>query len=41
MNADMGGTEIYNPLAYCLKTPIIENYPKNIFLLTDGNVRFF
>lgn len=38
MGADMGGTEIYEPLANLLQEKIIEGYPRHIFLLTDGGV---
>lgn len=38
MSADMGGTEIYEPLDKILKNKVIEGYPKQIFLLTDGGV---
>jgi hypothetical protein len=33
--ADMGGTEIYNPLNYIFHSG---KYDKRIFLLTDGQV---
>lgn len=36
--ADMGGTEIMAPLTVIFKTQTIANYPKQIFLLTDGDV---
>lgn len=38
MKANLGGTEIYNPLKNILSSKIIEGYPKQIFLLTDGAV---
>jgi hypothetical protein len=38
MYADMGGTEIYNPLHNLLNGKLLEGYPKQIFLLTDGGV---
>ena len=38
MQADLGGTEIYNPLHTILKENNIEGYPRQIFLLTDGQV---
>lgn len=38
MTADMGGTEIYSPLENIFKNKIIEGFPKQIFLLTDGGV---
>ena len=34
----MGGTEIYDPLNRILQTKVIDGYPKQIFLLTDGGV---
>ena len=38
MRADLGGTEIYHPLSNILRSKIIEGYPKQVFLLTDGGV---
>jgi hypothetical protein len=38
MMADLGGTEIYEPLEKVLKSRTIDGYPKQIFLLTDGSV---
>jgi hypothetical protein len=38
MKADMGGTVIYKPLEDIFKSQLIEGYPKQIFLLTDGGV---
>lgn len=38
MSADLGGTEIYSPLENILKSKVIEGYPKQVFLLTDGQV---
>lgn len=37
-DSDLGGTNIYDPLNYVLLTKEIEHYPKNIILLTDGQV---
>ena len=37
-DADFGGTEIYYPLEAVLNSQIKEEYPKLIFLLTDGDV---
>ena len=37
-DADLGGTEIYNPIKIALEFENIKNYPRNIFLLTDGCV---
>lgn len=36
--ADMGGTEILEPLEYIATMPLIPGYQRNIFLLTDGAV---
>jgi len=36
--ADMGGTEILAPLNACFHAPVIQNYQRTIFLLTDGDV---
>ena len=36
--ADMGGTEILNPLTACFHAPPVLNYQRTIFLLTDGDV---
>lgn len=36
--ADLGGTEIYSPLKEALNSANINQYPKNIFILTDGEV---
>jgi hypothetical protein len=38
MSANMGGTEIYFPLMNLLMKKPIDGYPKQIFLVTDGNV---
>ena len=38
MSADMGGTEIYQPLLNQITDKPIDGYPKQIFLLTDGGV---
>lgn len=37
-DADFGGTEIFQPIQFALDLPPIENYQRNIFLLTDGSV---
>jgi hypothetical protein len=34
----MGGTVIYSPLKNILESDVIEGYPKQVFLLTDGQV---
>lgn len=36
--ADMGGTEIAEPLTMTLTAAARKNYPKHVFLLTDGGV---
>ncbi|KAL3888742.1 hypothetical protein ACJMK2_001102 [Sinanodonta woodiana] len=38
MDADMGGTEILQPLEHVFKQKLIENYPRQLFVLTDGEV---
>lgn len=38
MEADMGGTQIYDPLKSIFEKKMIEGHPKQIFLLTDGEV---
>lgn len=38
MSADMGGTEILTPLQTILSREVIEGYPRQIFLLTDGDI---
>jgi len=38
MKANLGGTFIFDILAEVLKKPVIHNYVKQIFLLTDGGV---
>ena len=36
--ADFGGTEIYEPMRHELEKEQITGYPKNILLITDGQV---
>jgi len=38
MDADLGGTEIYEPLAEVLSSPMINNLPRQLFVITDGQV---
>ena len=38
MGANLGGTQIYDPLYNLVSQKPIEGYPKQIFLLTDGCV---
>lgn len=38
MTANMGGTEIFQPLQTILLDKVIEGYPRQVFLLTDGGV---
>lgn len=37
-SADMGGTEIYSVIEAVLSSPRLKNYPRTLFLLTDGDV---
>ena len=38
MGADLGGTEILAPLKAVFSQPLIKGYPRQVFLLTDGEV---
>lgn len=38
MQANLGGTEILSPLREVFSQPLIKGYPRQIFLLTDGEV---
>jgi len=38
MTANMGGTEMLQPLQHIFKQAPNEKYPKNIFILTDGAI---
>lgn len=38
INADMGGTEILRPMEYVYGQPRIDEYRRQIFLITDGEV---
>ncbi|XP_053498010.1 von Willebrand factor A domain-containing protein 5A isoform X2 [Ictalurus furcatus] len=38
MQADMGGTEILQPLEHIYKQPCIPNHPRQLFIFTDGEV---
>jgi len=38
VKANMGGTDIYNPLEKIFSLPVKKGYPRFIFLLTDGDV---
>ncbi|KAI8515623.1 von Willebrand factor A domain-containing protein 5A [Branchiostoma belcheri] len=38
MEADLGGTEILQPLQFVYKQPAIDGHPRQLFLLTDGDV---
>ena len=38
ISADMGGTEIYAPLEAIFAGKVLEGYPRQVFLLTDGEV---
>ena len=36
MDADMGGTELYEPLADVLSQAPVNNLPRQLFIITDG-----
>ncbi|XP_035376722.1 von Willebrand factor A domain-containing protein 5A isoform X2 [Electrophorus electricus] len=38
MQADMGGTEILQPLKHIYSQPCIPNHPRQVFIFTDGEV---
>ncbi|XP_019905742.3 von Willebrand factor A domain-containing protein 5A-like isoform X2 [Esox lucius] len=38
MSADLGGTEILQPLKYVYSQPCLPDHPRQIFLFTDGEV---
>ena len=38
IEADMGGTEILEPLKYATLLPPTDEYPRSVFLLTDGDI---
>ncbi len=38
MDADLGGTDLLAPLMHVLATPASEEYPRHVFVLTDGNI---
>ncbi|KAL2096464.1 hypothetical protein ACEWY4_008612 [Coilia grayii] len=38
MRADMGGTEILQPLEHIYSQPCIPNHPRQLFIFTDGEV---
>ena len=38
LKADLGGTELYAPLEAIFKTPFEEEYPRQVFILTDGAI---
>lgn len=39
MSADMGGTEIFDPLSFVFESmELMEGFSRNIFLITDGGV---
>ncbi len=39
MKADMGGTEIFQPLQHIFSMEPQAGFSRNIFVLTDGEVR--
>ncbi len=38
MEADLGGTDLLAPLREVLAKPPLPDYPRHVFVLTDGNV---
>lgn len=38
VRADMGGTNILDPLSWILRQPMIRGHPRLLFLLTDGAI---
>ncbi|MBK8596749.1 MAG: VWA domain-containing protein [Holophagales bacterium] len=38
LKADLGGTEILSPLRAILEAPLVEGMPRQLFVLTDGEV---
>lgn len=38
VRADMGGTNVLDPLSWILRQPMIRGHPRLLFLLTDGAV---
>lgn len=38
MSADLGGTEILAPLKWIFNRPLVKGFPRQVFLLTDGEV---
>lgn len=39
MDSNLAGTNIYNPLRDIFRAPVNREYPRQIFLLTDGEVK--
>ena len=38
LQADLGGTELYQPLEHIFNEPLISHLTRQIFVLTDGSV---
>ena len=38
LQADLGGTQLYFPLAYIFSRPLIPHLTRQVFVLTDGSV---
>ena len=38
LKADLGGTELFPPLQFIFRQPLLEGLPRQVFVLTDGSV---